>query len=390
MITWEIGITVFSLFIGAVASYIITRWSMKRQKIEGQETSIRDAANQIMGSANNIIRIQDIVSEHGTILNDILSILEERKENGGLQNILNEILISLKDRNEHENTPIPSAPLHNLLSRNPQLDVRIRSNMVEKKLVGKYILPHISTDSCLAIDCGTNAAWAFHEIAEIHKNYLNDGSIKVMTNNIFIPLIFSQDYDSNNNDDIWCVEEMPSSCYITSGSYFPSYGAILNIGDDVINIYKTTWQEHKPNIILIGCTSFDAENGPYCRSEANRNFKNSLIRYGIENTNVKIFILLDLDKIGKRLGVACDVSLWNEMATRENVYILSGFSGNKAGFAQLQSATKATIHEEVKKMITQERKNKFYIIDENANSIDLIGFFNSQSPPAKAGKKRKK
>jgi DeoR/GlpR family transcriptional regulator of sugar metabolism len=350
-----IFLSLLTLIIGSVASYFITRWSMKRQKIEGHESNLRDAANQIISSADNIIKTKDMISIHDSILNEILGLI--------------------KEKNESVNEQTSQKFLCNPLSRNPQLDVRIERNMTEKKLVGKFIVPHISTDSRLAIDCGTNAAWAFYEIAEIHKNYLNNGSIKVVTNNIFVPLIFSQDYGSQT-DDTWRVKEIPSSCFITSGNYFPSYGAILKTEDDNIDYYNSIWQEHKPNIIFIGCTSFDAEHGPYCRSDANRNFKNSLFQYAVKNENTKVFILLDVDKIGKRLGVACNVELWEQMKERENIFIISGYTGNQDRFIQLPNSLKVSIEEEVQKMRNQGRKNPFLIIDESTNSIDLYAIFN--------------
>jgi len=351
---------------------------MKRQKVEEYKTDVRDAANQIIGSADNIIKTKEIVSSYTPILNEILDFMKERNESDNTHNlILNEVFDFIKERNELENAKVSQKSLCNPLSRNPQLDVRLEMNKAEKKLVGKFIVSHVSTDSRLAIDCGTNAAWAFYEIAEIHKNYLNNGSIKVVTNNIFVPLIFSQDYGSKA-DDIWAVKEIPSSCYILSGYYFPSYGAVLRTENENIDYYSEMWQKHKPNIIFIGCTSFDAENGPYCRSDENKNYKNSLLQYAMENNDTKVFILLDVDKIGKRLGVACNSKLWNQMKDRENVFIISGYSGNQSEFSKLPSNSRISIEEEVKKMNDQGCRNQFIIVDESTNSIDLYSLFASK------------
>jgi DeoR/GlpR family transcriptional regulator of sugar metabolism len=333
-VLFDIGLVI----VGGVIGFFTTRWSMNKQKKE----ELIGASKEIKGTAHQIITTLDLVKQHGDILQEILAGMENSQIYSSEQ-IDKEAFIN-----------------------NPQLDLRLHQKSPEKRILGKYIIRHISNSSCLAIDCGTSTAWAFFEIAQVFKS-----DLKVITNNTFVPSLFEQPYEYSQLADFWGVQETSSTCHILSGNYYPSYGGILRNQDDSKDYYLEKWKEHHPDTVLMGCTSLTASEGPYARSGANRRFKESLLQYVLENDGTKLFILLEIEKIGKRIGEPCGQEVWEELKSRDNVFIISSFMGSYTDFGQLSMETRAILSEEVRIMINKNSANKILVIDESENAIDL-------------------
>jgi DeoR/GlpR family transcriptional regulator of sugar metabolism len=363
---YSILLSIGMAILGIVVGIFVTKWSMRKQKKEAIESSIKDAANQIFGTAERIIEIEKIVKTHNDLLSNIGKGVRESCALG--KTLITEI------KNNTIGGIVTDEHKFESFSRYAMLDARLQQKKSEKKALGRYIIKHTSSESRFAIDCGTNVAWAFSEVVKVF-----DSTIKVVTNNIFIPALFLQqdhEYFESGSDIIYGIQETRSTCYVTSGYYFPSYGGILMPNNNSIDCYTDIWNKFNIDVILIGCTSFCALSGPHARSGENRRFKESLMKYACENENVKLFILLEIDKLGRSIGKSCGQKYWEYMANRENVHILMGYSGSKQDFQHYRIGEKRN-DIQMNSDDMAMRKNKFLIILEGGTEIDLLATFRS-------------
>ncbi len=329
---------VTSLTIGAVLSFLITKWALGRS----ERTQLLTAAEGIKGTADRLLSIERDVTD-------------------------------IRDRlDENLARPIPASSIvgdgefAGLLSTNKQLVARLRQGAEEKMAAGRYIQSQVLPSAAFAIDCGTSAAWAWFEMIRHGKM-----EYRLVTNNIFVASSIAAEFHFSDEADIWGVDETASNCFLTEGHYFPSYGGILDTTDDSEQKYTEKLDEHKPEAVMLGCTSFRAIAGPSARSGANRRFKRSLLSYTVRNDHVKLFLLLSVGKIGRQIGEPCDTDLWQALLARKDVHILCGTTLLPDDLAAMTENETAHLREELRTLDSLDAKVTFVATDVQGTVVDL-------------------
>jgi hypothetical protein len=278
---------------GAIVGALISHWYFRR----GKESDVTVAAAQISGLAHTIVETSRMVNAVATRVDEVHSMLPQ-----------------LANSNEPAETS--DWPIREMLSMNNQLMLRTHSNPLQKRAIGKYARRILSPGQNIVVDCGTTTAWAFWEM-------VRDGPPlgTIFTNNIFVALIMS-DTDTPERYRPSMVEELASNCQVLGGCYFPSYGGIFHMPEDSEDFYTSYFSQQDISIIMMGATSFRAEDGPYARSGANRRFKAALLRYTLDHENCRLIIAVEADKVGVERGEPCDNGAWKGLRQTSRVEVL--------------------------------------------------------------------
>lgn len=309
-----------AIILGGFVSYLITRWSMSRTSRE----TVINAAEGIKGTADRILGIDRKVSE----------------------------AIELIDRLEHRSPEVrrEAIQLDHFLGENAQLAARLQHQSAEKIGMCRYVVQVAAGTNRFVLDCGTSVALVWNQI---QRSYGMNGA--VLTNNIFVASSTSPDTGYDSEADIWGVKEQPSNCHVIGGTYFPSYGAILDLAEDSGTEYANILNDYRGDVILMGCTSFDFRTGPFARSGANSRFKESLMKYVLENESVQLIILVTPQKIGKAVGNAVSEEIWSKLRERLTVHVVCGFGD----LDELSSETRAQLQDEIDKYQELKCQAKF-------------------------------
>lgn len=286
-------VAVATTAIAILGTYIFARRSYKAT--EASDATV--AAAEIRGLAVTIREIHEGVGKLAQAVQDVAT------------------QVTRADMNATGDTPATRAGMAR------GLVARATENAEEKRAIGNYLRRYIPPGAVLAVDCGTVAAWTYHEI-------LHEGPTvrEVFTNNVLVAMMTEHRFTAEDDDDLdhpMLADEEPSVCNLVGGRYYPGYGATLERSYGKSHTAAKLSTQHY-DLVIVGTTSFRIQDGPRGKAPENRRFKALLMRAACNNDRTVLAVVLESHKIGLSLGEPCDTALWTRALERSNTLIVVG------------------------------------------------------------------